>query len=133
MVKQEITIVTRELRGEGATPLKAQGQTGETSQGGIGVDLPFLIQDVWGAWQKLMAPSASFAQCSNLRVAIARLVGPGVCGHSFSQYGLEIMKQALETRATPPTSPSSSSGLKTSGKRLELVEIWLYYPGEELL
>ncbi|KAI1169057.1 hypothetical protein F5B18DRAFT_593836 [Nemania serpens] len=130
--KQETAITSGE---EDATPLQGEAQAAETSLGRIWVDLPFIVQDVRRAWKKLMEPSASFAQRCNLTAAVARLAASGVCDHSFSQCGLEIMKQALETPPTspPPPPPSSSSVSKTSGERLALVEIWLSYAREELL
>ncbi|KAI8630220.1 hypothetical protein F5Y19DRAFT_57919 [Xylariaceae sp. FL1651] len=133
MTKQETAIGASELIEEEPTPLKAEGQVAETSQGRIWVDMPFLVQDVRDAWKKLMEPSASFTQRCNLTAAIARLAGSRVCGHSFSQCGLEIMKQALETPPIPLSPSSSPSGFDNSGERLALVEIWLRYAGEELL
>ncbi|KAI1149264.1 hypothetical protein F4825DRAFT_431068 [Nemania diffusa] len=125
MMKQETTIPIAE---EDVAQLNVESQTADTSQGRIWVDLPFLVQDVRSAWKKLMEPSASFAQCCNLTAAIARLAASGVCDNSFSQCGLEIMKQALETQPT-----SSSSVSNTRAERLALVEIWLSYAKEDLL
>ncbi|KAJ8109630.1 hypothetical protein ONZ43_g6079 [Nemania bipapillata] len=115
---------------ENPVPLKHETQVADTSQGRIWADLPFLVQDMRAAWKKLMEPSASFAKCCNLTAAIARLAGLGLCDHAFSQCGLEIMKQALETQPTSPPSSSSSSAI---GENMALVEIWLCYARDELL
>ncbi|CAJ2506666.1 Uu.00g078520.m01.CDS01 [Anthostomella pinea] len=109
------------------------GQLAMTSQGRIWVDLPFLVQDVRSAWKKVMEPPALFDQRRNLTSAIARLASSGVCGHKFSQCGLEIMKLALEVAPMPPSSSDSSYGSGHSEEDLALVEIWLSYAGEDLL
>ncbi|KAI1317711.1 hypothetical protein F5Y16DRAFT_392558 [Xylariaceae sp. FL0255] len=98
----------------------------QTSQGYIWADLPFLVVDVQNAWKSLglMNTLASLQQQRNLTSSMARLASLSVCGHAFSDCGLEIMKQGVETE---PVSP------EVDEHHTALVRIWLGYASENVL
>ncbi|KAI1170242.1 hypothetical protein F4777DRAFT_570021 [Nemania sp. FL0916] len=98
----------------------------QTSQGYVWADLPFLVADVQDAWKSLglKKTPVSLQQQRNLTSSMARLASLSVCGHAFSDCGLEIMKQGVESE---PVSPEDDE------HRTALVRIWLEYASDNVL
>ena len=135
---QELGVIKRSTKTSEGDELVVEEAV--TSDGRIWVDLPFMVHHVQKGWKNVMSPSTLPNQRCNLAAGIARLAGLGVRNEAFSECGLDIMRQALETpRSDDPTSGHKSCHGTEEGTSLSLsellpvVQIWLHFAGDKLL
>ncbi|MCJ1246901.1 hypothetical protein MMC30_004112 [Trapelia coarctata] len=100
-----------------------------TADGVIWTDLPFLVRDIYEAWQSSMGMSV--AQRKNFAAFTARLASVGVGNDALAGCALWIFREALER---PRRATASDGGMEVPlAELLPAVWAWLWFAGDKLV